>query len=122
MANKSPYPAWYSLFFIVHPPTEERPYWGLELDISRLTGFLAVVFGGWVVYKIGDASDWTLTLPVIIAILTYLSGLVALVYLGSLPVDKMRIAGQSKVPSDLARSMNPNAPAAPAEPEKEPSE
>lgn len=104
MANKSPYPAWYSLFFIVHPPTDENPYWGLELDLSRLTGFLSFAYAVFLTWMF-SAGFWNPGFQVIIAVLTFLAGILGLVFLSSLPLDKMRIAGSSKVPGELAANM-----------------
>jgi hypothetical protein len=102
--NKSPYPALYNLIFIVHPPTDESPYWGLELDLSRLTGFLAFAYAVFLTWMF-SSEKWTPGLQVIVAVLTFLAGILGLVFLSSLPLDKMRIAGTSKVPSELANSV-----------------
>lgn len=102
--QKPPYNALYSLIFIVHPPTEEVPYWGLELDVSRITGFFAFAYAVFVTWMFG-AGLWTPGFQVIIAVLTFLGGILGLVFLSSLPLDKMRIAGTSKVPGELANSV-----------------
>lgn len=102
--NKSPYSAWYNLIFIVHPPTDESPYWGLELDLSRLTGFMSFAYAVFLTVMFGSGI-WSPGFQVIIAVLTFLAGILGLVFLSSLPLDKMRIAGSSKVPSELANSV-----------------
>lgn len=102
--QKAPYSAWYNLIFIVHPPTEANPYWGLELDMSRLTGALAFVYAVFVTWMFSSGM-WSPGLQVIVAVLTFLAGILGLVFLSSLPLDKMRIAGESKVPGELAANM-----------------
>ena len=101
--NKAPYSPWYSLIFIVHPPKEDTPYWSLELDLSRLTGFLAFCYAVFLTWMFGSGA-WSPGIQIIVALLTFLAGFMGLVFLGSLPLDKMRIAGTSTVPADLARS------------------
>jgi len=104
MEVKAPYSGVYSLFFIVHPPTDTSPYWGLELDVSRLLGAFAFIYAV-VVASMFGSGIWKPGLPIIVAVLTFLTGILSLVFLGSLPLDKMRIAGVSRVPGELTSSM-----------------